>query len=423
MQSSATSAGRGSTSPSWGIEQQCPQCGAPVCLDETDRLLVCDYCRVRLILVPPATVRTFLPPRNPSLDGLVFIPYWRMKGQTWSFGADGMRSSIIDMTQRAATWAGLPPSLGVRPQAMKLRFVSPDTPGRFARVGVSFEAAVAARWKSLDDLEEEPPFHRILIGETSSVIYQPVRFGKGLEDAILDRSLGSAPAERPDLEPLPSSGSASPIRFLSTVCPNCGSDLVGERDSLVQICSGCRRAWTVDGGALVACPCHVVESAFAPDIHLPFWRTRAAVDGLELRTFDDLIRHAQLPTLGRSSARRGAAISFWTPAFKIHPEHWARMARTLTLRQADACPSAEAPGGEVIPVTLASKGTPDAIRIVIAALAGVKEAILPKIVRIQVREANSELVYVPFRASAHEISHPEMLVALSRNLLSFGRNI
>jgi hypothetical protein len=346
-----------------------------------------------------------------------------MKGQTWSFGADGMRSSIVDMTQRAATCAGMPPSLGVRPQAMKLRFVTPETPGRFARTGVSFEDAVAARWKSIDDLEDEPPLHRILIGETASVIYQPVRFGKGLEDAILDRPMGPAPADRPDLEPLPSSGSESQIHFLSTVCPNCGSDLGGERDSLVQICSGCRRAWTVGMGTLVECPCRVVASTFVADIHLPFWRTSAVVEGLELRTFEDLIRHAQLPTLGRSSARRNAAISFWTPAFKLHPEHWARMARTLTLRQPDVCPSAESPNGDIIPVTLAAKGTPDAIRVVIATLAGVKEAILPKIGRIQAREAKSELVYVPFRASAHEISHPEMLVALSRNLLSFGRNI
>lgn len=431
MPSSATSAGRGSASPSWGIEQECPQCGAPVCLDETDRLLVCDYCRVRLILAGPGIVRTFLAPRNASPDGLVFVPYWRMKGQAWSFRTDGMRSSIVDMTGRATDCPGLPASLGVRPQAMRLRFVTPETPGRFARTCVPLEEALSLRWKGLDDLDEDPPFHRILVGETASVIYQPVRVGARIEDAILDRAIAPRSERMPDIDPEASEGAIAGTRFLSTVCPNCGGDLEGERQSLVQICGGCSTAWTAGREVLERCPCEVLPSAFSPDIHLPFWRTEAEVDGIPLGTYGDLLRHANLPALGRSS-RREARIAFWTPAFKIHPEHWARVARTVTLRQpgeaTEAASSASAagiaaPSGEVVPVTLPAEGAAAAVRVLIAATAGVKEVILRKIEKITVRATRPRLVYLPFRAGPHEITHPEMLVALSRNLLSFGRNL
>ena len=46
----------------WQIEQGCPQCGAPVTLDETDRLLACPFCRTRLYLVPEGHFRYHIPP-------------------------------------------------------------------------------------------------------------------------------------------------------------------------------------------------------------------------------------------------------------------------------------------------------------------------------------------------------------------------
>jgi hypothetical protein len=423
MPSSATSAGRSWTDPTWGIEQQCPQCGACVCLEETDRLLVCDYCRVRLILAVPGHARVHLPPRSASAEGLVFVPYWRLKGQAWSFGPDGIRSSIVDMTRLAGTCPGLPPSLGVRPQAMRLRFVTPETPGRFARIDVALADALALRWKGLDELEEIPPFHRVLIGDTASLIYQPVRVNGKIEDAVLDRALGPARGFSPAIESDPTPSSATGVRFLPSLCPNCGGDLEGERDSLVRICGGCRTVWSVGRDSLAACPCEVLPSTFQPDIHLPFWRTHARVEGIELATYDDLLRHAHLPALGRTSARRDSQIAFWTPAFKIHPEHWARVARTVTLRQPSASAESGAPAGEVVPVTLSHSCVTEAIRVLVAATAGVKEQILHKIEGIQIRDAYSSLVYLPFRANAHEVSHPEMLVSMNRSLLGFGRNL
>lgn len=397
MPFSATSAARGSTDRAWRIEQECPQCGAPVTLSETDRLLVCDFCRVRLILATNQTVRTLLPPRDPSPDGLVFVPYWRLKGQVWPFGRNHLRPAIVDMTRRAVALEGLPLSLGVRPQAMKLRFVTAETPGRFARSGIPLDAAVAAFWKSRDELVDDGAVDRLLLGETVGLIYVPVRIRDGLEDAVLDRTIASRPEEEIEIEPADEFKRACAVRFLSTVCPNCGSDLQAERDSLVLVCPACRTAWNARDTALERVSFQVLPAAFEPEIYIPFWKSCARVDG--------------------------EAASFWTPAFKLHPEHWLRLARTLTIQQPRGAADELAPTGEVYPVTLPARGVADSLRILLTEIGGARRLIRSPIDAIRTDEATSTLVYVPMQSTANEISHPEMPIAFSRNLLAFGRNL
>ena len=47
---------------SWEVELQCPQCGAPVTLEEADRILSCAFCRVRLIMIYPGYPQYYLEP-------------------------------------------------------------------------------------------------------------------------------------------------------------------------------------------------------------------------------------------------------------------------------------------------------------------------------------------------------------------------
>ncbi len=47
---------------SWAIELQCPQCGAPVTMEEADRILACAFCRVRLIMIHPGYPQYYLDP-------------------------------------------------------------------------------------------------------------------------------------------------------------------------------------------------------------------------------------------------------------------------------------------------------------------------------------------------------------------------
>ena len=62
------------------IEHQCPQCGAPATLEETERLFTCPFCRVKSYLVTRDYFRYMLPHAAPAGKSLVFLPYWRFKG-------------------------------------------------------------------------------------------------------------------------------------------------------------------------------------------------------------------------------------------------------------------------------------------------------------------------------------------------------
>jgi len=66
------------------IEQQCPQCGAPIILDEADRILSCKFCRTRIYLDNGRFFRFYLPPAEGIPENIYFIPYWRIKGLSFT---------------------------------------------------------------------------------------------------------------------------------------------------------------------------------------------------------------------------------------------------------------------------------------------------------------------------------------------------
>ncbi len=121
------------------IEQACPQCGAPVELAETDRLLTCTFCGVRNHLEGRRPFRYVLPaaglPRTdrcstllPAFQGTIFL----VSGETISH-------RVVDTTPAAF----LPPSLGVRPQTMRLRRLDPDTGHRYLEQSLAASAVLA----------------------------------------------------------------------------------------------------------------------------------------------------------------------------------------------------------------------------------------------------------------------------------------
>ena len=64
----------------WQIEHNCPQCGAPVILDETDRLLTCPYCRTRLYLATTGYFQYHLPSAGGNLQRSHIYPLLAIKG-------------------------------------------------------------------------------------------------------------------------------------------------------------------------------------------------------------------------------------------------------------------------------------------------------------------------------------------------------
>lgn len=360
----------------WRIAQSCPQCGGEVTLGEADRLLACDYCRVRLFVATEGPARYFLAPRDPSPDDLWLVPYWRVRGPMFHCRRKEVTGTVADVTRLAAPVAGLPASLGIRPQAVPLRHLTPETPGRRLRVAEPALGAIPAEI----DLEDD---HRVLVGEVASLIYFPVRVRGGIVDALVDREISRA--ESNGLKALlDSAPSASAVRFHSTLCPACGWDLDGERESLVLFCRNCDSAWEGEASGLHRRTLARFRTAADAPVQLPFW-----VSTIE----------------GRNE---------WVPAFKIHPHHYIRLARALTILDPETAPEQAIMPGPIQAVTVPTHEIVDARTV----LASAMYAPPPNPEPSQIR-----LVLVSFRASCGDLILPGTQIAVRESLLGNARNI
>lgn len=422
------------SSDNWKIEQQCPQCGAPVLLEETDRLFTCSFCRVRLFISPGDVFRYYIPPQDRSVKDVVFVPYWRFKGMTFLCRADRTEQRIVDATALAVDCKGLPHSLGVRPQAAPLRFVSRELephlflPHRpfdsvFSWIEkrlLSVETGIAGR--KAGGLSSEKVYHRAYIGETSSLIYLPVFIEDGsLYDAVTGRRMASMPGEYSEGLPLQRL-QAGRLSFIPTLCPRCGWDLHGGKDSLVHLCRNCDTAWKVSGDGLEGLDFAVVPAADAPSAYLPFWRMKAGISGVRLRSYADLIRFANLPKAIQREWEE-QEIHFWSPAFKVRPQLFQKSARAATNAQLPVESGQRVPKAEIFPATLPSEEALQGLKVTLFNMAVPKKNILPLIGGITITPEDIRLVLVPFQRNTHEFVQEDMHLSLNINALKFGRNL
>ena len=269
------------------IEHQCPQCGAPAVLAETDRLFTCDFCRVRSYLYSRGVFRYLLPDKAPEGKTLYYIPYWRFKGMLFSCVPGGVRQKFIDVSYQALVSSQLPISLGFRSQTLKLRFISPESAGRFLPINRSLDQMMQIQEQNYSQPLPKPIYHQAHIGEHSSLIYAPFYVEDCLYDAVLNEPVGSRITDdvRQMLETAEKPGWG--LNFLPTLCPDCGWDLEGPRDTLVLLCRNCNSAWKAGNSHLKRLKFgHLtlnVDTDF-PVLYLPFWRIKSDIMSLAPRS-------------------------------------------------------------------------------------------------------------------------------------------
>lgn len=401
----------------WQIEQNCPQCGAPVTLAETDRLLNCPFCRTRLYLVAEGQFHYHIVP--PAVDGaLLFIPYWRFRGSAFCVRSGEISHRFVDASTLAIGLPGIPASLGLRPQVLKLHFVTPATAGKFLAPDLPAPPTLNAGGPP-----EPGVFYREYIGEALSVIHAPLCLKDGiLKDAVLDRPLRhctSAEAEqileRPD-------GARGQVLFVPTLCPHCGWDMEGQKDSLVLICRNCHSAWACPRKTFERVPFAVLTPPDrAGDVlaYLPFWRMRPRFSGLDLASQADLVRLANLPKR-ITAAMETSPLHFWSPAFKVNPALYARWAHQMTVFQPPGDAVDLLPTTPLYPVTLPLSEAAAGIMITLARLVTGKRGIYPRLQSVQVTLDEAFLEYHPFVGSGRELLHPGLQVALNPTALAYG---
>ncbi|PIE61515.1 MAG: hypothetical protein CSA29_02915 [Desulfobacterales bacterium] len=405
------------------VEHHCPSCGAPVYLDEADRFFVCPYCRVRSCIDQKGFGRFFMAPHEaiPKEAEMIFMPYWRFKGVQYACTPAKLNHWFTDVSCLAAIEppAAVPYSLGFRSQALTLKRVSARTPGTFLRPKPLSQclAVLSGRGKSVKDalITED-------IGEAVSLIYSPVYVrGEQIFDGVLNTPLGHAGPTmayttkdicRPEKE----------TRILSGICPNCSWDLEGQSDSLVLICRNCDSLWQAWDNKLVrirfgaACPDHDGDALF------PFWKIGADISGMTLNNRQDLMALANLPGASTNIPAKDN-LYFWTPAFKIRPKIFLRIARQVTLAQPDPTLENKIRSHTHMPITLPANEAIQSIRLTLASLARPLKDHLPMLANAQIKAKTVSLIFLPFEPHPHEFIHQEMNLAINNNVLRLSGNL
>lgn len=405
----------------WKIEHPCPQCGAPVEMEEADRIFKCEFCRSRLYISPKDNFHFFLAPRESKPD-LYFLPYWRFRGIVFSCDELQVTGKIADSNILAMKLPQVPLSLGVRPQVLKLRYTAPNVPGCFIKPELPFRTTAACGHSSCTGQYLPDTF----IGQIRSLIYSPVSIrGKWLFDAVLDSPVcqlhdwrWSGQTADETMRPL------DQVSFVPALCPLCGFDLEGENDSLVLLCPNCDTAWHAPDSAF-----EIVEFSFISpgrggdaDVYLPFWNICADVSGLQIRSYADLVRLANLPWAVQNGWEEQQP-HFRVPAFKVHPSLFLRLARTMTVLQKTPDPDAQPRKPHLHPVTLPLGEALESLRVLIASIALPRKSVLPHIPELKFFMKDSRLVYLPFTQRGEELIQEEIGMSVQKAALSWGKLI
>ncbi len=408
------------------IEQGCPQCGAPVVLAETDRLLTCPFCGVKNFLQSRGAFRYTLPSRLEEEEQrhLIHTPFIRFKSNVFSVTEKGIQYRVIDTTQAGHELPGLPPSLGMRPQAMKMARVTPKTPGRFVRLSIKAKTILEkAILLSKLTAGGKHLFHRAFIGDTTSFIYLPLqRDETHLLDAIRETPL--APLERIEpaaLKTMPFSPNWK-VNFLPTLCPRCGWDLDGEVDSIVLSCSNCDTLWEISARGLHQVAWRIQPGDRYTAFYLAFWQITAQVSALDISSFFDFVKQTNLPMVPRA-AWRDRPMNFLIPAFKLRPKIFLRACRQATASQHRLAPVSDRAVPKLFPVTLPGSEARQAVKICLAACATTPKNIFPYLPEARVRERARSLVLLPVVDRGHDWLQPETGTVVAKSVLAFGRTL
>ena len=394
-------------------------------MEETDRIFSCSFCRVRLYLHQESPFRYYLPPRRKPLDDILFAPYWRFKGMAFTLETEGVTERLVDSNLLALRSQPFPVSLGVRPQVLRLKHVTPDLGGKFLLTGFPF-LGYPLHPEVVPGALNRPPIVRsfaakAFIGEMVSLIYAPFHVNHGvLFDAVLERPVTQFPECPAEALPVERAAPGS-IHFMPMLCPTCGWDLDGERNALVLLCRNCNSAWQASsGGSLEKIAFAFTMSSEEDSLYLPFWQIRATIPGVGLRSFADLVRFANLPKAIQSQWME-RPLTFWIPAFKIQPRLFLRLARTFTLSQPAQDSQEAIPRSPLHHVTLPLAEAIESIRVLMAVVAAKREGLLAKFSEILINIEEPSLVYFPFTLRGTELIQPTMQTSISANALNWGK--
>lgn len=391
-------------------------------MEETDRLFACEFCRVKSFLYAKDVFRYMLPSKAADSKDLVFFPYWRFKGMLFACAGNGIRHKFVDVSHQAVVSQVFPVSLGLRSQALKLKFITPQTEGLFLEPTHTLEHVGQHVERRFDKSLPKPVLHHAHIGETISLIYAPFYIENRIYDAVLNKPIAASLTEGLDIDQLPAEIPSWRIHFISTLCPNCGWDLEGEKDSLVLLCKNCTSAWYPVAKKLKKIKFGKHPAPDHNSIYLPFWRIRPEISGISLQSYADLINVANIPKVVQPGWEH-IGFRFWTPAFKVRPKVFLQLSKNMTLAQLHNELAEELPEHRHHPITLPVTEAIESLKVNLASFIKPKNQLAEILQAIDITPKSFVLVYVPFLEKHHEFVQPDLQFAINKNTLSLSENL
>ena len=337
-------------------------------------------------------------------------------------GPSGIKTRFVDVSHQAIVTSYFPISVGVRSQAMKLHFLTPDMEGRFLQPTQSFQNILNTFEKRFDKSIPKPILHQTIIGDTISLIYSPFHIEDKVYDAILDKPVSAALPENLNVDDFPTDQVDWNIHFISTLCPSCGWDLEGERNALVLSCKNCNSTWYPVGKKLKQLKYAQLQGKGDDAIYLPFWRIKADISGINLNSYADLIEVANLPKVVQTGWF-DVPFRFWIPAFKVRPQLFLRLASHITLSQPHENLIADLPRTRIHPSTLPVEEAIESLKLTLTSFIKPRKTLLSKLQDIHIDAKRFTLVFIPFNDEYHELIQPDFQLAINKNVLALSKNL
>jgi hypothetical protein len=361
----------------------------------------------------------FQPASAPGED-LVYVPYWRFKGMLFTCTTAGVMPKFVDVSLQATPSRHLPVTLGLRSQALKLSYVTPDTPGRFIAPELSRRDMLKAVGERFPGGSGTAALHQCEIGESASLVYAPYRIRDRIIDGILETPI-TGPLSDGELEAFAGGPPTAGVRILPTLCPRCGWDMVGHKDAHLMTCRNCESVWVPDPEGFKRMGAAVMGTG-DNDAYLPFWRIQAEVEGLPLSSYEDLSIAANLPRAPQDDWK-DRPFRFWSPAFKIRPGAFLQIMRTVTLGQPDGPTTRRLPNRSPVSANLPYREALETITMNIAAWLTPPKRYASELPRIRIRPKKIRLVYLPFSDGHHEFVMDSLSLAVRKSHLLTAGNL
>jgi hypothetical protein len=352
-------------------------------------------------------------------DAHLLVPYLRFRGTEYYCDTKDVGYRLVDFTQLGLPMKSLPASLGVRPQALKLKFADKGQ-GRFLKNFVTLQEALIRAENTLQEIKPRKIVHWSYIGETISRVYLPLTIQDGkLFDAVSAELIGNLPADRDIFEPAYDQEAHWQPELIATICPQCGWNLNGEPDSIALSCSSCNTLWVIRAGRLTSLDFLVMSGGENGALYLPFWKIDPQFSGIDMDSYGQFLKITNQPVVIRPEWDK-RKLYIWTPAFKVRPKTYLRLAKQLTVSQKEFDPAESLPKN-LYPVTMPADEAIESLKIVLASVTCNKKNVLPILADISCSVRGYTLVYLPFSVGFHELIQQQLKININNEVLRYGR--